>query len=211
MPWSHSHSKCEFTKQILSAEAFSDKWYSGKFLIKLKYFKHPATKPEHFSRSQWEKFKGKKRKQPQIYPLLPVHLYKTRKLKQHTPSRHSWSLVKAIHPSWMRLSITTWNDLHAAQLCFLGNVKLSSTDNMTVPPRRYTLSHAPTDSPAGVFSCSGTLLYVLLWKSCYTWPAPIQIFIISFPACLLNDWQKCFTCCWDSIMARQNSKLYHAL
>jgi len=32
----------------------------------------------------------------------------------------------------MRLSITTWNYLHAAQLYFLGKVELSSTDGMTV-------------------------------------------------------------------------------
>lgn len=54
-----------------------DKHYSDIFIIKLKYFKRPATKLEYFSRIQW-------RPPSQIYALVALHRYKTWKLKNLT-------------------------------------------------------------------------------------------------------------------------------
>lgn len=73
-------------------------------------------------------------------------------------------------------------------------------------PGRSALSCILTDPPARVFACPGRLLYVSLWKTHYNRPVLTQIFIISFPACLLNDREKCFTCCWDSVMGQAEFK-----
>lgn len=157
-----------------------------------------------------KKKKKKERKLSQIYALLALHLYKTWKLKNliqaallefsesHLPYLHEAidnnlelpTCSPAVFLRWGRVFFSWWH------LCATG---------------RSVLSCIPSDPPAGVFACPGRLLYVSLWKTHCIWPVLIQIFIISFPACLLNDREKCFTCCWDSIMARQNSKLYHAL
>lgn len=127
-----------------------------------------------------------------------------------------WNSGKDINSTSIRLILTTRNYLHNIKLYFFCKVELpflrgSSFGHMwhDFAPGRPALPCLPSHPP-GVFAICGRVDPVSLWKMHDTRPELIQNFI-SFPACLLNDREKCFTCCWDNMMARQNSKPYHAL